>query len=396
MNRTDTRQSILALRDEGRYFANHEEMQKCMAEDWCPNIDPETGLALIAVTGPTYGSFWGAGTYSRLSATVESMLSNETVKTIVIAINSPGGDVNGLFECCAYLSKAKETKPIHAHVTGMCCSAAYAIASSLTSITATETSEIGSVGVYAQAFDESEYLKKNGILSRIFKSKNAEKKNQSPFSEEGAKDLQAKLDYYEDCFYSVLSEGRGMDKEKCIEDFGHGAVFMANEAKERNMIDSVMSYDELINSLLASSDTSEEEAEGESMDITAMSAEERASVFEALVQAEPSLLNEVEGRARASERERINALNAERNEGNAEIIDKAIAEGTELSAIAMELYKAEKGNSAKKAEEAKNLALIHAQAENTQEVVGLQNPMPNELASFDKLIARVNDEKEIK
>lgn len=395
MNNGDRRHHILALRDEGKYYASSVERQKYLAEGWSPTVNPDTGVAVVAVTGPTNASFWGPGTYSRLTAILEGFISSSDVKSIVIAINSPGGDVNGLFECCSYISQAKKTKPITAHVTGMCCSAAYAIASSCSSIVATDTSEIGSVGVYAEAVDYSEWEKNNGILSKIFRSKNAEKKNQSPFTKEGAEDLQAKLDYYEDCFYSVLSEGRGMDKEKCVEDFGHGSVFMASEALERNMIDSIQSYDELINTLLASSETDEEEAEGDDMDITAMSAEERRTAFEALVQAEPSLLAEVEGRVRTTERERINALNAERNEGNAEIIDKAIAEGAELSAIAMDLYKAEKQASEKRANEAANLALIHAQAENTQEVVGLQNPMPNELASFDKLVARVNeDEKE--
>ena len=398
MNNADRRQNILALRDEGRYYASSEERQRYLAEAGLPTVNPETGIALVAVTGPAYSScsFWGVGTYTQLASRIEGLLADERVKNIVIAINSPGGDVNGLFECCSYIAKAKESKPIHAHVTGMCCSAAFAIASSCTDIVATDTSEIGSVGVYAEAWDDSEWMKKNGILSKIFRSKNAEKKNQSPFSEEGAADLQAKLDYYEDCFYSVLSEGRGIDKEKCVEDFGHGSVFMASEALQRNMIDSIQSYDELINTLLASSETDEEEAEGDDMDITAMSAEEKKAAFEALVQAEPSLLAEVEGRVRASERERINALNAERNDGNAEIIDKAIAEGTELNAIAMDLYKAEKQASAKKAEEAANLALIRKQAENTQEVVGLQNPTPDELASINRAVARVNEERKEK
>ena len=132
------------------------------------------------------------------------------------------------------------------------------------------------------------------------------------------------------------------------------------------------------------------------MDITAMSAEERKTAFEALVQTEPSLLAEVEGRVRASERERISALNAERNESNAAIIDKAIAEGTELSAIAMDLYKAEKTNSAKAAEEAAKLALIRTQAENTQTLAGLQNPMPDDMKAFDALCDGLNekDDKE--
>lgn len=386
----ENRQRILALRDEGRYYASNEQLQRAIAKVFGSCVDPKTGVALVTVQGGLSEYYFGVGAYTSLRAMIEQCVTAEEIKSIVLEINSPGGDVNGLFECCNYILEARQKKSIVAHVTGMCCSAAYAIASSCSQIVATDTSEIGSIGVYAEAVDYTEWEKKQGIFSKIFRSKNAEKKNQSPFTEEGAKDLQAKLDYYEDCFYSVIEKGRGIEKEKALEDFGHGAVFMASDAHECNMIDAIQSYDELINTL-ASSETDEEEAEGDDMDITAMSAEERASVFAALVQAEPSLLAEVEGRVRASERERINALNAERNEGNAEIIDKAIAEGTELNAIAMELYKAEKQNSARVAEEAKNLALIHAQAENEQ-TVDVNNPMPDDLgAKADRIAKRVSE-----
>ena len=391
MNRRQN--EILALRDEGRFYASYEERQRRMAISWGSSINSETGVAVVSVNGPQgfESWYWGVGTYTQLRSTLEALMDNEEVQNIVLEINSPGGDINGLFECCDYIKSC--TKPVTAHVTGMCCSAAFAIAACCSEIYATDTSEIGSVGVYAQAYDDSKYLEKEGILARIFRSKNAEKKNQSPFSEEGAKDLQAKLDYYEDCFYSVLAEGRGMDKEKCVESFGHGAVFLASDALERNMINAVMSYDELINKL-ASSKT--EEDEGVDMDFTTMTAEERNSAFQALVQAEPSLLAGVEERARTAERERINALNAERNEGNAGIIDKAIADGSTLSAIAMDLYKAEKTNSAKAAEEAAKLALIGTQAEHEQTLEGLQNPMPGDMKAFDALCEGLNkkDDKE--
>ena len=384
---------ILALRDEGRFYASYEERQRRLALSWGSCVNEETGVAVVSVNGPQGGEswYWGMGTYTALRARLESLMDDESVKNIVLEINSPGGDVNGLFECCNYIKSCD--KPITAHVTGMCCSAAFAIAACCSEIYATETSEIGSVGVYAEAWNEEEWMKKNGILSKIFRSKNAEKKNQSVFTEEGAKDLQAKLDYYEDCFYTVLAEGRGMDKEKCIEAFGHGAVFLASDAVERNMINAVMSYDELIEKL-ASSET--EEDEGDDMDFTTMTAEERASAFQALVQAEPSLLAEVEEKARTAERERINALNAERTQANAELIDKAIADGSTLSAIAMDLYKAEKTNSAKAAEEAAKLALIRTQAENTQTLAGLQNPMPDDMKAFDALCDGLNekDDKE--
>ena len=381
-------QRILALREN--YFASVDERQRCLAENWGVCTNPDSGIAVVSVIGPTYASYWGAGTYSRLRATIESCLDNDEVNAIVLSINSPGGDVNGLFECCEYLAKAKEAKPIHAHVTGMCCSAAYAIAASCTDITATQTSEIGSVGVYAQAYDETEYLKKQGILARIFRSHNAEKKNESPFTEEGASEIQGKIDYFEDCFYTVLSDGRSMTREDCIDCFGHGAVFLAENALERNMIDSVMSYDELINSL-ASSD--KEEDEGDDMDIATMTAEQKADLFKALVEDNPSLLAEAEGSAREAERSRLTGLYALRTADNAEIVDKAVEEGKSADSIYADLYRAEKERADKLASEKANLDTIRNQAENEQALKGMQNPMPDDMAAYEAMIARANADK---
>ena len=380
-------QKILALREN--YFASVEERQRCLAEAWGCVCNPETGIAVVSITGPTRASYWGPGTYSNLRAIIESLLDNDDAKQIVLEINSPGGDVNGLFECCEYISKAIEAKPIHAHVTGMCCSAAYAIASCCSDISATQTSEVGSVGVYAQAYDWEEYEKKQGLLSRIFRSKNASRKNESAFSEEGAKDIQAKIDFYEDCFYTVLSEGRDMDREKCIADLGNGAVFLAVEAQERNMIDSVMSYDELIEKL--SSPDNEEEDEGDDdMDIANMTAEQKAELFKALVADTPSLLAEAEGAARDAEKARVTGLYALRTDDNKDIVDAAITDGKNADAIYADLYRAEKERADKLALEKANLDTIRKQAENEQNLPNLKNPMPNDLgAQADRIAERV-------
>ena len=369
---------ILALR-EG-IWASYDELQRYVAEDWGMTVN-ENGIAVLAVTGATRASYYGPGTYSRLRVQVEALLNDERCTEIVLEVNSPGGDVNGLFECCEYLAKAKEQKPIHCHVTGMCCSAAYAIAASCTDISATETSEIGSVGVYAQAYDWEEYEKKQGLLSRIFRSKNAQNKNQSAFSEEGAKDIQEKIDFYEDCFYTVLSEGRAMDREKCVEDFGHGSVFLSREALDRNMIDSVAAYDDLMNRLASSE---EEEDEGDDMDITKMTAEEKEAVFKALVEDNPSLLAEAEGSAREAERTRLTGLYELRTDDNKEIVDKAIAEGGNADSIMGDLYRAEKKRADALAAEKANLDTIRTQAEENQNPGNLKNPMPDDLGIAER------------
>ena len=124
------------------------------------------------------------------------------------------------------------------------------------------------------------------------------------------------------------------------------------------------------------------------MDITKMTAEEKSEVFRALVADNPSLLAEAEENARTQERERVTNLMAQKSEANADIIDKAISGGQGLNDIALELYEAEK----KKASElsAKISDPIALQAENTQDLKGLKNPTPDDLAAFESMIARAN------
>ena len=382
---------VLALK-EG-YYASIEERQRCMAQAWGVCKDAETGIAVVSVTGATYASFYGPGTYSVLRATIETLLDDKSVEQIVLEVNSPGGDVNGLFECCEYLAKAKEQKPIHCHVTGMCCSAAYALAASCTDISATETSEIGSVGVYAHAYDWEEYEKKQGLLSRIFRSRNAQKKNESPFTEEGAKDIQDKIDFYEDCFYTVLSEGRGMEREKCVEDFGHGAVFLATDALERNMVDSIVAYDELISKL--SSPDEVEEDEGDDMDIKDMTAEQKAELFKALVEDSPSLLAEAEGTARVAERKRLDGLSALRNGTEAvdRIVNAAVEDGRSAGDIALEVVQAMKDAPAPVAN-ADDVAqkTLETLAESDQ-VISTPSTASDDMAAWEAVIDRANQSR---
>ncbi len=335
----------------------------------------QDGIGFLAVedslSDNTGCYFYCGTTYTSLRTSLEELMNDNEVKQIALLINSPGGEVAGLFECCEYVKECSSKKPIIAHVTGLCCSAAYALASACSQIIATETSEIGSIGVIASAISYEEYDKKRGILAKIFRSKNADKKVLSPFTEEGEKRLQEKLDYYESKFYELISSSRSMEKEDCIKAFGHGATFMGLEAASLGMIDGIATYSEFMEQLTSSP---KEEEEEENMDISKMGAEERKELFNALVEAEPSLAEELKGNATAKERERITSLLSNRTESTASIIDAAIAEGKEEGDIAMELFHMEKARADELAKVANPMEQIEQRAEAQQ---GIDPVMPN-------------------
>lgn len=327
------------------------------------------GVGIVSVEDALSDQPWYMGSYTSLRSSIETLLGDDEVKEIALLINSPGGDVLGLFECCDYIKQAKALKPIHAHVTGMCCSAAYAIASACTDITATETSQIGSIGVISDCRSYEKYDEKRGILSRIFRSRHAQKKVASPFTEEGAKALQEKLDFYEDRFYDLISGSRGKDRQECIDTYGNGEVFLSQKALDLGMIDAVATYGDFMQRLTSSLQDRKEEEE-EQMDISKMGAEERADLFKALAEAEPGLVEGMVTKAKAEERERITSLLSNRTDANAELIDAAIADGRKDGEIAMELFRIEKARAEElKAKVVDPMEQIALKAQAQQDVV---------------------------
>lgn len=325
------------------------------------------GIATLSIDGgiddETWSMFFGAA-YTSLRANIEALVEDDSVKGIVLMLNSPGGAVGGCFETCEYIRQARNIKPIWAFGEHLVASAAYALAASCSKFYATETTEIGSIGVMAQTLDFTEYYKKRGIISRMFRSKNAEKKNLSLDSEEGAEDIQEKLDFYESKFYQAIALGRDVSEETVLAEYGHGKTFVAPVALDKGMIDGITSYEGLIENFTSSLN----ESEGEDMDLTKMSAEERNSLYTALLENDPSLSAERDGNILATERNRISSLLEIRTDANASIVDAAISDGRSVESVAVEILKSRSFAAPAPAPAADPMSEIKAKAEATQTV----------------------------
>lgn len=324
MKRKIPNRQLLSIMDgyENDFLATQQERLMAKGNNWWGIGGPvvKDGVASFGVECTLYAS-----DYQWLQARLEQLALNDDVQKVVFNFDSPGGDVSGLFECAEYI--ANFPKPTYAYVTGSACSAAYLVASACDEIVASPYSRIGCCGVMVMAYDDSSWLEKMGIKVKAFRSKNADKKCLDPFSDAGAAEIQKAVDSAESDYYSLIAQGRGMDKQKCIDAFGHGLVFDSGEALANGMIDRTASYDEFFSSL-------EAESEGEEMDISKLTAEEQAAMLASLLEANPSLLatQGVDERVRA-ERERIFKLNAMSNVRTKDLVEKAISDGTSLEAI---------------------------------------------------------------
>lgn len=127
------------------------------------HVVTEAGIAVVPILGPlmTRGdwltSLLGAGDYGEIASAVEAALADPSAHAVLLEIDSPGGEVGGLFDLVDRISALRDAaqKPLWAVASESALSAAFAIASVADRLYVTRTAEIGSIGVVAIHVDES-------------------------------------------------------------------------------------------------------------------------------------------------------------------------------------------------------------------------------------------------
>lgn len=196
--------------------------------------------ALVNRFNSTYGFITG---YNYIKNAIATALADESVDSIILDINSGGGEVAGCFETVDYIKAARSQKEIHAVVDSSCYSAAYAIASACTSIKATPSSGIGSVGVVAMHASYEKMLENEGISVTFIKA-GVHKVDGNPYEElsDSVKaDMQKRIDATYQEFVSLVSVNRSLAVEDVVKT--QAACYTAQEAKSIGLIDDVISVE---------------------------------------------------------------------------------------------------------------------------------------------------------
>lgn len=160
--------------------------------------------------------FLSETSYEEIFEAIEEAQENSEVKGILLDIDSPGGEVSGLFDLVDYIYTVRERKPICAVANDNAFSAAYAIASAASRVFINRTSGVGSIGVIATHTDISEANKQMGVkYTTIFAgAKKNDLSANAPLSEEAAADLQAEVNRLYEIFVETVARNRGIDAEK--------------------------------------------------------------------------------------------------------------------------------------------------------------------------------------
>lgn len=214
----------------------------------------DSGLAIIPINGtlthaPMLGvnALSGLMSYQEIKANFDQALNNPSIHTILLNINSNGGQVNGCFDLVDHIYNSRDVKDIIAISNESAYSAAYAIGSAAKKFYVTRTAGVGSIGVIALHADMSEKLKNEGIKYTAIKA-GKYKDDSSPYkplSEPARSGIQEKVYDTYHLFVNTVARNLNIDPEILYST--EARTYTGQKAVELGLADKVTTYDNVIN-----------------------------------------------------------------------------------------------------------------------------------------------------
>jgi len=175
----------------------------------------------------------------KFSKEIRKLRKDETVKAIVLRVNSPGGGGLPGGQIYREVLLAAQEKPVIASFSNVAASAGYLISVPCDTIVAEPTSITGSIGVFGFSFSIKEMLnEKLGIHSDVVKT-GEYSDFLSPLREITSREAsiyQNLIDQSYEQFVTKVADGRGLTEEE-VRGLAEGRVWTGIQAKEINLVD---------------------------------------------------------------------------------------------------------------------------------------------------------------
>ena len=217
--------------------------------------------AVIQLQGPI---FKRAGNWARYgfagNAEVEEAAneaySDKAIRNVVVLADTPGGDVDGLYEAGEAISRLNSAKPVVFQVRGMLASAGYYLAANASRIYTGPMDLTGSIGVRMALADYSRMFENAGI--KVIPIDTGEHKSAglvgTEITEAQQAEFQRIVDGYMDNFVNTIRKGRGdRISRESLDSVADGRVFFPKDAQQSGLIDGVQGITETLAEINSSS-----------------------------------------------------------------------------------------------------------------------------------------------
>ena len=313
-------------------------------------VSMRDGIAIIPVTGPImrYANLFtrisGATSTQELATDLQAALDNPQVKGILLNMDSPGGEANGINELGDMIFAARGKKPIKAYAGGSLASGAYWLASAADEVVIDDTALVGSIGVVVEVA-----LRKaaDGEKRYTITSSNAPNKRPDLETEEGRAEVAKSINALGEVFVTKVARNLGVNPDQVPAMGDHGGLKVGAAAVASGLAHRLGSLESLITEMAKSAATPRKL----SMTIVKTTAELHAAIaagtdpqtiqIAAIEQVDTAAIKTAAAEeAVTAERARIKGINELAAKGFEKEIEAAIDGGSSVEATALTLFKA--------------------------------------------------------
>lgn len=176
---------------------------------------------------------------------IERAGKKESIKGVLLVVDSPGGAVSPSIEIAQAIKRLKEKKPVVVYAKGTLASGSYYASIWADEIIANPGSMVGSIGVIMQGANLSGLMSKIGIASQTVQAGKYKKVGTSDreWTEYERNELNKVIQGTYDMFTKDVADARGLDYTK-RDIYANAHIFTAAQAKDVGLIDELgVAYD---------------------------------------------------------------------------------------------------------------------------------------------------------
>lgn len=178
-------------------------------------------------------------------AKIDAAADNDSIKGVLLSVNSPGGAVAPSIEIAYAIKRLKAKKPVVAYAKGTIASGSYYASIWANEIIANPGSMVGSIGVIMKGADLSEIMQKIGIKTQgVHAGKYKELgTTDRPWNDYEVNELNKVIQGTYDMFTADVAQARDLNLTK-RDFFANAHIFTAKQAMEVGLVDSLgVGYD---------------------------------------------------------------------------------------------------------------------------------------------------------
>lgn len=201
-------------------------------------------IAVIPIRGVIQAddrSEWGSSMVDDIVKALRTAAEDDQVKAVVLAVDSPGGEVTASDILWNEVGKVRMKKPVVAAMTSIGASGAYYLSCAASWIVANETTFTGSIGVIIQSLNYQGLFEKVGLDAVVFKSgkfKDMLSGSRKITPEEKAY-VEGMVQQVYGRFLDIVANARNLPAGELREGLADGRILTGRDAKEAGLVDQI-------------------------------------------------------------------------------------------------------------------------------------------------------------